>query len=44
MSVQTKKIEVIATAASKDLQNVTAKVAVNYNIIPSAVRDIKKNF
>jgi len=44
MNVQTKKVEIIATAASKDLQNVTAKVAVNYNIIPSAVREIKKTF
>lgn len=44
VNVQTKKIEASASAASKDLQNVSAKVAVNYNIIPSAVRDIKKNY
>lgn len=44
INVQTQKLDVDATAASKDLQNVSAKITVNYNIIPSAVREIKKNF
>lgn len=42
MNVQTSKIETVATAASKDLQNVTAKIAVNWNIVPSAVREIRQ--
>lgn len=43
MDVQTQKIEVDATAASKDLQTVATKVAVNWSIQPNAVRDIYKN-
>ena len=43
MDVQTQKVEVDATAASKDLQNVAAKVAVNWAIQPAAVRDIYQN-
>jgi prohibitin 2 len=43
MDVQTQKIEVDANAASKDLQNVATKVAVNWAIQPSSVRDIYKN-
>lgn len=42
INVQTQKHETETAAASKDLQNVTAKVAVNWNVIPSAVREIKK--
>jgi prohibitin 2 len=43
MDVQTQKIEVDASAASKDLQTVATKVAVNWSIQPSAVRDVYKN-
>lgn len=43
MNVQTQKIEVDATAASKDLQNVATKVAVNWAIQPASVRDIYRN-
>lgn len=43
MDVQTQKIEVDATAASKDLQNVATKVAVNWAIQPAAVRDIYRD-
>jgi regulator of protease activity HflC (stomatin/prohibitin superfamily) len=38
--VQTQKEQVEATAASKDLQNVSASVAVNYNIAPSKIGDL----
>lgn len=40
MDIQTQKIEVDATAASRDLQNVATKVAVNWAIQPAAVRDV----
>jgi len=40
MNVQTQKEETDASAASKDLQTVNAKVAVNYNINPDAVGDL----
>ena len=43
MDVQTQKIEVDATAASKDLQNVATKVAVNWAIQPAAVRDVYRD-
>lgn len=39
-SVQTLKYEANATAASKDLQTVHTKVAVNYHLLPSAVPQI----
>lgn len=39
-NVQTQKDEVLATAASKDLQNVNTKIAVNYNINGSEARSI----
>lgn len=37
MNVQTQKYEADATAASKDLQIVTAKIAVNYHLVPESV-------
>ena len=42
-NVQTQKDEVNASAASKDLQEVTAKIAVNYHIEPDRVGDLHKN-
>jgi regulator of protease activity HflC (stomatin/prohibitin superfamily) len=42
MDVSTLKEEVVATAASKDLQNVQAKVAVNYNLQADKVGEIYK--
>lgn len=43
ISVQTQKYETAATAASKDLQDVSTTVAVNYFIEPSAVVELYKN-
>lgn len=43
MVVQTQKFEAEATAASKDLQNVHTKVALNYHLAPSKVGDLYKN-
>lgn len=43
MDVMTKKEEVTASSASKDLQLVTTKVAVNYNLEADKVGDIYKN-
>ena len=40
MEVRTVKYEATATAATKDLLDVTTQVAVNYHIAPSAVNDI----
>lgn len=40
MDVKIQKEEVIATAASKDLQTVNSKVALNYHIDPDKVADI----
>lgn len=40
VNVQTQKEQTDATAASKDLQNVTATVAVNYNVDPNKVTDL----
>lgn len=42
MNVSTQKEEVTASAASKDLQTVQAKVAVNYNLMADKVGDIYK--
>lgn len=42
--VSTQKIEVEATAASKDLQDVTSKVAVQYNLDASKVGDIYSQY
>jgi regulator of protease activity HflC (stomatin/prohibitin superfamily) len=44
MDVTTQKAEVSATAASKDLQTVSAKVAINYNIQGDKVGEIYKTF
>lgn len=40
MDVKIQKEEVVATAASKDLQTVNSKVALNYHIDPERVADI----
>lgn len=40
MNVQTQKEEIDAEAASKDLQNVSAKVALNYNLYPDKVAEL----
>lgn len=42
-SVQTIKYETTAGAASKDLQSVTATIAVNYNLLSDSVDDLYKN-
>jgi len=41
INVQSQKHETVATAASKDLQDVTTNVSVNWNVIPLSVRNIK---
>lgn len=43
LDVKTQKEEVKAGAASKDLQNVTSVVALNYNLAPERVGDLWKN-
>jgi len=43
MDVKIQKEEVTATAASKDLQTVNSKVALNYHIEPDKVSDIYQN-
>ncbi|EKE19950.1 MAG: HflC protein [uncultured bacterium] len=43
MNVQVQKEEVIVGAASKDLQTVNAKVALNYHLIPERVSDIYRS-
>lgn len=40
MDVQTQKEQTDASAASKDLQTVNAKVAINYNLDPNKVADL----
>lgn len=40
--VKTQKDEIEATAASKDLQTVTAKIAINYHVLPESVPRIYK--
>ena len=40
LDVKTKKEEVDASAASKDLQTVTAKIALNYHLRPDAVNKL----
>ncbi len=40
IDITTKKDEVIAEAASRDLQNVTATIAINYQLDPTKVREI----
>ena len=42
-SIQTQKEEAEAAAASKDLQAVNARVAVNYRLDPQRVQDVFKN-
>ena len=48
MSVQVQKTEVEASAASKDLQDVTTKVALNYRLDPASVgtlyQDVRKDY
>jgi regulator of protease activity HflC (stomatin/prohibitin superfamily) len=43
MNIQTQKDEVDASSASKDLQLVTAKIAVNYHLDPAYAKDIYQN-
>lgn len=43
ISVQRTKVEANASAASKDLQTVTASVAVSYRLEPAFVRDLYQN-
>jgi prohibitin 2 len=43
MNIQTQKDEVDASSASKDLQLVTAKIAVNYHLDPSFAKDTYQN-
>lgn len=42
IDIKTQKEEVKATAASKDLQNVTTVVAMNYNLLPDKVGELWK--
>lgn len=48
MSVQVQKTEVEASAASRDLQDVTTKVALNYRLDPASVgtlyQDVRKDY
>lgn len=44
LDVTTQKAETDATAASKDLQTVHAKIAVNYNLVPEKVDKIWQNY
>lgn len=44
IEVTTQKEQVKSTAASKDLQNVTTEVAVNYNLQPDKVGELWKTF
>lgn len=43
MNVQTQKEQVEAQAASSDLQNVSATVALNYSLMPDKAADVYKN-
>ena len=43
MEVRTQKEEAIAAAASRDLQNVSTNVAINYHLNPSEVGNLYKN-
>jgi prohibitin 2 len=43
ISVQTTKVEATASAASKDLQTVVAKVAINYHLDPTLVTKLYQN-
>lgn len=43
MSVQTQKYETDASAASRDLQDVTTKLAVNYHVAPEVVADLYRD-
>jgi regulator of protease activity HflC (stomatin/prohibitin superfamily) len=43
MSVQNQKVQLDATAATKDLQTVTTTVALNFNLTPKTANDIYKN-
>lgn len=43
MSIQNQKVEVTASAATKDLQTVTTDVALNFNLTPKTANDIYKN-
>lgn len=43
MNVQVQKEEVTVTAASKDLQTVTAQVALNYHLVPEQVSNIYRS-
>lgn len=44
MDVRTQKEEVDASAASRDLQTVNAKIALNYNVNPSMVKEVYQEF
>jgi regulator of protease activity HflC (stomatin/prohibitin superfamily) len=43
VSVQNQKVQVDATAATQDLQTVTATVALNFNLTPQTANNIYKN-
>ena|SRR3990167_2758384 len=43
LDVRTQKEQVTASAASKDLQNVSAEVALNFNLVPEKVGELWKN-
>lgn len=43
MNVQNQKVQVDATAATKDLQTVTTTVALNFNLTPKTANDIYKS-
>lgn len=43
VNTQTQKVQATADSASKDLQNISATIAVNGNIKSSAVMDIYRN-
>lgn len=43
VNIQTQKVESSAYAASKDLQNISATIAVNGNLSPASAKDIYRN-
>lgn len=43
VNVQTQKEEVVATAASKDLQDVSTKIALNYHLSPASAPEVYRD-
>lgn len=43
INIQTQKVESTANAASKDLQNISATIAVNGNVLPASAKELYRN-